>query len=99
MFEINLLVQIGSDNNYQVIHVKDHTWSDSIIQSLPSLHVISGWNTISAFNGIGKATWLSTIQKKEEYLVVLRQLGETLEVDDSVIIERLVSHMYGMQTE
>ena len=57
MLEINLLVQIGSGNNYRVIDVKDHTWSDSIIQSLPSLHVTSGCDAVSA-------TWLSTIQKK-----------------------------------
>ena len=47
---------------------KDHTWSDSIIQSLPSLHAISGCDAVSAFHDIEKATWLSTIQKKEEYL-------------------------------
>ena len=57
MLEINLLVQIGSGNNYRVIDVKDHTWSDSIIQSLPSLHATSGCDAVSA-------TWLSTIQKK-----------------------------------
>ena len=68
MLEINLLVQIGSGNSYRVIHVNDHTWSDSIIQSLPSLHAISGCDAVSAFHGIGKATWLSKIQKKEEYI-------------------------------
>ena len=34
MLEINLLIQIGSCNNYRVINIKDHTWSDRIIQSL-----------------------------------------------------------------
>ena len=68
MLEISLLVQIGSGNNYRIIDVKDHTWSDSIIQSLPSLHAISGCDAVIAFHGIEKAFWLSTIQKKEEYL-------------------------------
>ena len=101
MLKINLLVQIGSGNNYRVIDVKDHTWSDSIIQSLSSLRAISGCDAVSTFHGIGKATWLSTIQKKKEYLNALRLLGETLEVDDSVFntIERLVFHLYSMQTE
>ena len=84
MLEINLLDQIGSVNNFWVIDVKNHTWSDSVIQSLPSLHPISGCDTVSAFYGIEKATWLSKIQKKEEYLDALRLLGETLELDDSV---------------
>ena len=68
MLEISLLVQIGSGNNYRVIDVKGHTWSDSTIQSFPSLHAISGCDAVSAFHGIEKACWLSKIQKKEEYL-------------------------------
>ena len=101
ILEISLLVQIGKGNNYRVIDVKGHTWSDSIIQSLPSLHATSGCDAVSAFHDIGKATWLSTIQKKEEYIDAWRLLGETLEVDDSVFntIERLVCHLYGMQME
>ena len=47
MLEINLLDQIGSGNNYQVIDVKNHTWSESVIQSLPSLHAISGCDAVS----------------------------------------------------
>ena len=84
MFEVSLLVQIGSGNDYQVIDVKDHTWSNSIIQCLPSLHAVSGCDAVNAFHGIIKATWLSTIQKKDEYMDALRLLGETLEVDFSV---------------
>ena len=101
MLEISLLVQIGSGYSYQVIVVKDHTWSDSIIRSLPSLYAISGSDAASAFPGIGKATWLSTIQKKAEYMDALRLLRKTLEVDDSVLhtIERLMCRLYGMQTE
>ena len=55
---------------------------------------------VCLFDGIRKATWLSATQKKKEYLDALRLPGETLEVDDSVFntIERLVYHLYGMQT-
>ena len=52
MLQINLLVQIGSGNNYLVIDVTDHNWNDSIIQSLPSSHTISRCDTVSAFHGI-----------------------------------------------
>ena len=56
MFEVSLLVQIGSGNDYQVIDVKDHTWSNSTIQCLPSLHAVSGCDAVNAFHGIIKAT-------------------------------------------
>ena len=39
--EINMLVQLESGDNDHIIDVKDHTWSNSIIQSFPSLHAIS----------------------------------------------------------
>ena len=101
MLEINLLVQIGSGKNCRVTDVKDHNLSDSIIQSLPSLHAFSGCDAVSPFHGTGKANWLSAIQKKEEYMYSLRLLGESPEVDDSVFntIERLVCHLYGMPME
>ena len=58
MVEITMVAQIGSGKSYRVINVKYHTWNDSIIQSLPALHDISGCDAVSAFHGIGKATWL-----------------------------------------
>ena len=83
-------------SNYPVIDVRDHTRSNSIIKRLSSFQAISECDAVSAFHPIGRATWLSTIQKKEEYLDALRLLGETLEVDDNVFntIERLVYHLY-----
>ena len=68
---------------------------------LSSLHTISECDTVSAFHGIGKTTWLSMIQKKEGCLEVLRQLVETLEVNSSVFntIKSLVCHMYRRNTE
>ena len=56
---------------------------------------------MSAFNGIGKAKWLSTVEKREEYMNAMRLLGESSEVTESLfaIIERMVCHLYGMPEE
>ena len=76
-------------------------WQPKLVETLPSLHAISGCDSVNAFNGIGKAKWLSTLEKPEEYMNAMRLLGESLEVTESLfsIIERMVCHLYGMPQE
>lgn len=96
-----LVVQIGTGANSRILDVGENGWSESILQSLPSLHAISGCDAVSAVNGIGKGKWVATVQKKESYLEKLSILGESLHVADSTFkeIEQLVCHLYGMQEE
>ena len=56
---------------------------------------------MSAFNGIGKAKWLSTLEKREEYMNAVKLLGESVEVTEILfaIVERTVCHLYGMPEE
>ena len=68
MLEISLLVQIGSGNNYRVIDVKATPGEIVPSKVFHRYMAISGCDAVSAFHGIEKAFWLSTIQKKEEYL-------------------------------
>ena len=72
-----------------------------VSRGLLSLHVISGCDAVSAFNGIGKAKWLSTLEKQEEYMNAMRLLGESLEVTENLfaVIERMVCNLYGMPEE
>ena len=76
-------------------------WQPELVEALPSLHAISGCDSVSAFNGIGKAKWLSTLEKREEYMNAMRLLGESLEVTEILfaIIERMLCHLYGMPEE
>lgn len=71
------------------------------MRSLPALHAISGCDAVSAINGIGKAKWLATIQKKEEYVNSISQLGDRLSVTEDVLAttEKMVCHLYGMPGE
>ena len=75
--------------------------SNSILESLLALHAISGCNSVSAVNGKGKAKWLSTVQKKEEYLQIVSELGDTIRINEDVSqkIEQLFCHLFGMPDE
>ena len=54
-----------------------------------------------AIDGKGKAKWLSTVQKKEEYLQSVSQLGDTIRINGDLFqkIEKLFCHLYGMPHE
>ena len=76
-------------------------WQSELVEVLPSQHAISGCDSVSAFNGIGKAKWLSTLEKREEYMNSVKLLGESVEVTEILfaIVERTVCHLYGMPEE
>ena len=98
---VNLFVQRGTENNVRIIDVGNTDWQSVLIKGLPSLHANSGFDSGSAFNGIRKAMWLSTLEKREEYMNAMRLLGESLEVTESLFatIEKMVCHLYGMSEE
>ena len=98
---VNLFVQRGTENNVRIIDVGNTDWQSVLIEGLPSLHANSGFDSGSAFNGIRKAMWLSTLEKREEYMNAMRLLGESLEVTESLFatIEKMVCHLYGMSEE
>ena len=75
--------------------------SNSILERLLALHAISGCNSVSAVNGKGKAKWLSTVQKKEEYLQIVSELGDTIRINEDVSqkIEQLFCHLFGKSDE
>ena len=81
-----LLVNIGSACNVRILDVGNTEWSLDLLNSLPFLHAISGCDAISTFNSIGKAKWLLTVEKKEEFLGVLDNLGESLELSENLLI-------------
>ena len=95
---MGLICAIWNWEQRQNCYVGNSDWKQKLVEALPSLHAISGCDSVNTFNGIGKAKWLSTLEKPEEYLNAMRLLGESLEVTESLfsIIERMVCHLYGM---
>ena len=95
---INLFVQLGTGSNVRIVDVGNTDWQSELGEAL---HVISDCDLVSAFNGIGKAKSLSTLEKREECMNAMRLLGETLEVTEGLfaITERMVCHLYGMPEE
>ena len=96
-----LIVQIGCSVNLRVLDVGNNEWEEDVLKSLPSLNAISGCDSVSAVNGIGKGKWFNTIQMKENYIDAIKELGEDITVDESTVkqVEKLFCHLYRMPEE
>ena len=92
---VNLFMQLGTGSNVRIVDVGNTDWQLELVEALPSLLVILGCDPVSAFNGIGKAKWLSTLEEREGYMNAMRLLGENLEVTESLfaIIEIMVCYL------
>lgn len=96
-----LFLHIGSGNNIRILDVGENELSEELLDSLPSLHALSGCDAVSAFNGIGKSKWLLKVEKNNKFLYALKNLGDSIDVNESefATIESLVCHLYGFPNE
>ena len=83
-----MLLQIGSGSNFRILDIGNNDLEEDLLKRLSSLHALSGCDSVSAINGIGKGKWLKTVTKSNEYIFV----------DESTtnIIEKLFCDLYGM---
>ena len=98
---IHLFLQLGTESDVRILDIQATDWLSDLLEALPSLHAISGCDSVSAFHGLGKGKWLSTLLNKEEDVEAMRLLGESLQITESLFctIERMVCHLYGMPEE
>ena len=94
-------LQIGSGSNLRILDIGNNDLEEGLLKSLPSLHALSGCDSVTAINGIGKGKWLKTVTQSDKYIFATQTLGEDIGVDEITpnIIEKLFCHLYGMQEE
>ena len=96
-----LLLQIGIGFNLQILDIGNNDLEEDLLKTLPSLQELSGCDSVSAINGIGKGKWLKTVTQSDKYIFAIQTLGEDIVVDEITtnIIEKLFCHLYGMPEE
>lgn len=95
----SLILEIGTGSNLEILDISTHTLSKSLTDALPALHAISGCDSISCFNGAGKAKCLSIAQSEERFLEALASLGESPDLADDHVatLEEYVCKLYGVK--
>ena len=54
LINCRLLLQIGIGSNLQILDIGNNDLEEDLLKSLPSLHALSGCDSVSGINGIGK---------------------------------------------
>ena len=71
---LDLLVRTGTENNVQYLNPISLDVDDTVKLALPALHAISGCDSVSSLNGIGKSKWIKLMQN-DDYKSALALLG------------------------
>ena len=71
LLNCRLLLQIASGSNLRILDIGNNDLEEYLLKSLPSLHALSGCDSVSAINGNGKGKWLKTVTKSDEYIFAI----------------------------
>lgn len=93
----NIYLDIGTGLKRSIYDISNHQLSPEICDALPGLHALTGCDSTSSFNGLGKAKCFNVMKTDEEWLAAFAVLGATLQMSSSVIesLETYVCHIYG----
>ena len=94
-----VLFDTGSGNVQRLINITEiaKTFTPKHCTALLTLHAYSGWDSTSAFKGIGKVKPIKTLQLMPNFIPVFSSLGDTWEISDDLIkdLEKFTCAMYG----
>ena len=70
---------------------------NDICKALVGMHSLTGYDTTSAFVGKGKKRGFDLIHKREEFIVLMHQLGENFNLEESIVkaCQKFVCALYG----
>ena len=95
----NLVIAAGTKQNSRLIDVKSirQQLGETLSDTLPGVHAVSGCDFTSSFAGKGKRTWFTRMKGYRQLLDVLGSFGTSFQFDEESVkgIERAVCSVYG----
>ena len=82
MLSKTLYIKIGAEKNERILNVTKAPFEKNFLRALPGLHTFLGYDSTSAFHGIGKRKWLNIVKGNEEHCNALGLLGKSLQIED-----------------
>ena len=71
----------GEQKRYVAIHETAEQYGNSVLKALPSVHAITGCDSVSSFSGIGKKTALTTLKENIDEVIEIFQFGDSASLD------------------
>ena len=77
-----------------IFDISDHHIHQDICNALPGLHAITGCDTTSSFNGIGKVKCFKIMESEESFIDAMSLLGESLEMSNALVKLNYLNGLY-----
>ena len=99
--DVKLFLRISTGSKEKSFDIQRNNLSIDVVDALPAVHALSGCDSTSSFNGIGKIKHFKTVCKDERYYSAASVLGGSDTINDTVveILEELFCHVYGATDE
>lgn len=95
--DLSIYLEMGTGTKTKLFDIKNNEIDDDLQEVLPSLHALTGCDSTSCFNGVGKVKSKTILMSDERFVAAAKLLGECDEVSNDVegIIEEYVCKLYG----
>ena len=61
--DLKLFLQIGTGSKENIFDIQTNNLSIDVVDALPAVHALSGYDSTSSFSGIGKFEFLKAVSK------------------------------------
>ena len=97
---VKFFLEYGTGQKTQIFDISSYQpIFKNLPASLPGLHALSGCDSTSAFNGIGKIKCLKVLESDERFIDAVSLLGEEFLLSATIIeiLEEYVCELYGVR--
>ena len=99
--EVSIYLEMGTGSRTKIFNIASNTIPDTVKKALPALHALSGCDSTSCFNGLGKVKCLKVMQSDERFLDAASLVGEDKNLSSTVkeVLEEFVCKLYGAKQD
>ena len=92
----NMFLEFGTGNRRVIYDISKHFIEQEICDALPGIHAVTGCDTTSCFNSIGKVKCFKVMESEKSFIDAMSLLGESVEMSDSLleVLEQFVCRLY-----
>ena len=97
--DLSIYLEMDTGSKVKIFDISSSTIDQRVKQVLPSVHALSGCDSTSCFNGIGKVKFMKVLQADERFIDAAALLGENEHLTPVVkeVLEEFVCRFCGVK--